>query len=178
MRKTLFDFITKHREESWTTRSGVFWTNFEVFEKRSSLCTRPLCVTIRMKAIENHFHVVMLLNCVTWFVSLVYLCHFINRYQYVRQGNQKLFHLGFPYRNIDISSFLTTKQFEEALITDKKKLSLVEPLTVEDRKFLQSIFSPVFDQSTVDLSKFDTEKIQGYAIVLKQIDGKISPSFC
>jgi len=78
-------------------------------------------------------------------------------------------------RNIDISSFLTTKQFEEALITDKKKLSLVEPLTVEDRKFLQSIFSPVFDQSTVDLSKFDTEKIQGYAIVLKQIDGKIFP---
>ena len=69
--------------------------------------------------------------------------------------------------------FLTTKQFEEALITDKKKLSLVEPLTVEDRKFLQSIFSPVFDQSTVDLSKFDTEKIQGYAIVFKQIDGKI-----
>lgn len=60
--------------------------------------------------------------------------------------------------------------FEEALITDKKKLSLVEPLTVEDRKFLQSIFSPVFDQSTVDLSKFDTEKIQGYAIVFKQID--------
>jgi len=60
--------------------------------------------------------------------------------------------------------------FEEALITDKKKLSLVEPLTNEDRKFLQSIFSPVLDQSTVNLSKFDTEKIQGYAIVLKQID--------
>ena len=103
-----------------------------------------------------------------WFICAIW-------YQYVRQGNQKLFHLGFPYRNIDIASFLTTKQFEEALITDKKKLSLVEPLTVEDRKFLQSIFSPVFDQSTVDLSKFDTEKIQGYAIVLKQIDGKIFP---
>ena len=74
--------------------------------------------------------------------------------------------------NIDICPFLTTKQFEEALITDRKKLSLVEPLTNEDRKFLQSIFSPVLDRSTVDLSKFDTEKIQGYAIVLKQIDGK------
>ena len=74
--------------------------------------------------------------------------------------------------NIDIYPFLTNKQFEEALIKDKKKLSLVEPLTNEDRKFLQSIFTPVLDRSTVDLSKFDTEKIQGYAIVLKQIDGK------
>lgn len=59
--------------------------------------------------------------------------------------------------------------FKEALITDKKKISLVEPLTVEDRKFLQSIFIPVHDLSTVNLS-IDTEKIQGYAIVLKQID--------
>ena len=81
-------------------------------------------------------------------------------------------------RNIDIYPFLTYKQFEEALITDKKKLSLVEPLTNEDRKFLQSIFIPVLDRSTVDLSSFDTEKIQGYAIVLKQIAGKILPSFC
>ena len=78
--------------------------------------------------------------------------------------------------NIDVDTFLTTKQFEELLITDKKKLSLDDPLTNEDRKFLQSIFSPVLDQFTVDLSKFDTEKIQGYAIVLKQIDGKILPS--
>ena len=80
--------------------------------------------------------------------------------------------------NIDMESFLTTKQFEEALITDRKKLSLVQPLTDEDRKFLQSIFIPVQDQTTVNLSDFDTEKIQGYAIVLKQIDGKILPSFC
>ena len=79
--------------------------------------------------------------------------------------------------NFDIDSFLTTKQFEEALITEKKTLSLVEPLTNEDRKFLDSIFSPVLDRSTVDLSKFDTEKIRGYAIVLKQIDGKIVPHF-
>lgn len=78
--------------------------------------------------------------------------------------------------NIDIDFFLTTKQFEEVLITDKKKLSLVEPLTVEDRKFLQSIFIPVHDLSTVNLS-IDTEKIQGYAIILKQIDGKIFPHF-
>ena len=49
---------------------------------------------------------------------------------------------------------------------------------MEDRKFLQSIFSPFLDQSTVDLSNFDTEKIHGYAIVLKQIDGKGLPSFC
>ena len=63
------------------------------------------------------------------------------------------------------------------LITDKKKLCLVDPLTVEDRKFLQSISSPILDQFTVDLSKFDTEKIQGYAIVFKQIDGKSLSSF-
>ena len=80
--------------------------------------------------------------------------------------------------NIDIDFFLTTKQFEEALTTDKKRLSLVEPLTDEDRKFLQSIFIRVLDQSTVDLSKFDTENIQGCAIVLKQIDGKILSSVC
>ena len=63
-------------------------------------------------------------------------------------------------------------------MTDKKKQSLVKPLTVEDRKFLQSISSPILDQFTVDLSKFDTEKIQGYAIVFKQTDGKSFPSFC
>ena len=80
--------------------------------------------------------------------------------------------------NIDINFFLTTKQFEEVLITDKKKLSLVEPRTVEDHKFLQSISSPILDPFTVDLSFFDTEKTQGYAIVFKQIDGKSLPSFC
>ena len=74
--------------------------------------------------------------------------------------------------SINIDSFLNTEQFAEALITGKKKLSLVEPLTDEDRTFLQSIFCPVLNQSIVDLSKFDMEKIQGYAIVLKQIDGK------
>ena len=30
-RNTVFDHISKHREESYTTRSGVFLTNFEVF---------------------------------------------------------------------------------------------------------------------------------------------------
>jgi len=62
-------------------------------------------------------------------------------------------------------------------MTEKKKLFVDEPLASEDRKFLQSIFIPVLDQSTVDLSRFNTEKIQGYAIVLKQIDGKICPDF-
>ena len=63
------------------------------------------------------------------------------------------------------------------------KLSLPDdqPLTKEDRDFLQSIFCRVFpgQNHTVDLSALKTaEKIQGYAIVLKLIDGKDLTFFC
>ena len=75
--------------------------------------------------------------------------------------------------------FLTTIQFEEALIEGQQKITLDEPLNDEDRKFLRSIYCSVLpNQSIVDLTSFDTEKIQGYAIVLKQIDGKNMTSFC
>ena len=73
-----------------------------------------------------------------------------------------------------------TTQFEEVLMTDKRKIYPSEPLTEEDRNFLRRIFCSVLpNQSTVDLSgsTFDTEKLQGYAIVLKQIDGKNLTSF-
>ena len=68
-------------------------------------------------------------------------------------------------------------QFVEALTTGKKSLSLDEPLTDEDCQFLRSIFVPAIkNRSTFSLPKnFDEEKIQGYAIVLKIISGKILP---
>ncbi|KAJ7376493.1 hypothetical protein OS493_034229 [Desmophyllum pertusum] len=63
--------------------------------------------------------------------------------------------------------------FKEAL-TGEKKLSIPddEPLTPEDLDFLQSIYCPAppDNQSTVDLSSFDTDKIQGYAILLQLIN--------
>ncbi|XP_078358075.1 uncharacterized protein LOC144642850 [Oculina patagonica] len=61
--------------------------------------------------------------------------------------------------------------FEEALMKEQQKISVDKPLTDEDCKFLERICCPALpNQSIVDLSPFDTEKIQGYAIVLKQID--------
>ncbi|XP_078357894.1 uncharacterized protein LOC144642722 [Oculina patagonica] len=65
--------------------------------------------------------------------------------------------------------------FEEALSTGKKKLILSDdkPLTPEDRDFLQSIYvsAPPGNRSVVDLPNgFDTDKIQGYVIVLKLIN--------
>jgi len=67
-------------------------------------------------------------------------------------------------------------QFEEALTTEKMTLSLPDnkPLTDEDCDFLQSIYCQVLPGKiyTVDLSSLKTvEKIQGYAILLKLIDG-------
>ena len=57
-----------------------------------------------------------------------------------------------------------------------------KPLTGEDRHFLQSIFCkapPGKNICTVDLSSLKTtEKIQGYAIVLKLIDGKKLNAVC
>ena len=64
---------------------------------------------------------------------------------------------------------------------EQTKLYLDEPFTPEDRDFLQSIYCPALpgNQSIVDLPlSFNSEKIQGYAIVLKQIDGKIFDTFC
>jgi len=59
------------------------------------------------------------------------------------------------------------------LSKDQKKLTLNDPLTDADREFLQSIFVPAPPhQTTVDLSRFDDEKIQGYALVLKFVAGK------
>ena len=68
-------------------------------------------------------------------------------------------------------------QFVEALTTGHKRLCLDEPLTDEDCQFLRSIFVPAIkNQSILALPKnFDEEKIQGYAIVLKIISGKILP---
>ncbi|KAL9982634.1 hypothetical protein ACROYT_G004703 [Oculina patagonica] len=61
--------------------------------------------------------------------------------------------------------------FEEALMKEQQKISVDEPLTDEDCEFLRTICCPALpSQSIVDLSPFDAEKIQGYAIVLKQID--------
>jgi len=60
--------------------------------------------------------------------------------------------------------------FQEALSKDQKELILNGPLSDADREFLQSICVPALpDQTRVDLSDFQDEKIEGYAIVLKYI---------
>ena len=73
--------------------------------------------------------------------------------------------------------YLLQLQFVDALTTGQKRLCLDEPLTDEDCQFLRSIFVPAIkNQSILSLPKnFDEEKIQGYAIVLKFIAGKILP---
>ena len=56
-----------------------------------------------------------------------------------------------------------------------------QPLTKEDCDFLKIIFCLVLpgQKNTVDLSALKTaDKIQGYAIVLKLIDGKDLTFFC
>ena len=64
------------------------------------------------------------------------------------------------------------KQFERALTTDQKELSLDEPLTSEDCRFLKSIALPFSRNSTrLDLSSFTKEDIQGYGIVFKVLSG-------
>lgn len=61
------------------------------------------------------------------------------------------------------------KWFEVALNKDQK-ITTNEPLSEADREFLHCIFVPAhLNTTTVDLSSFDKEKIQGYAIVLKVI---------
>ena len=77
-------------------------------------------------------------------------------------------------------TFLTlVLQFEEALTRKQKIFFPVGGLTKADRAFLQSIYisAPPY-QSTVDLSSFTDEKIQGYAIVLKIVAGKRSFTLC
>ena len=82
---------------------------------------------------------------------------------------------------INTHFFFATEQFEDGMIKDRLenlKYTPVTQLVEEDLKFLRSICCPVGPkQKVVNLSSFDKEKIQGYAIVLKQIDGKNLTSF-
>ena len=70
-------------------------------------------------------------------------------------------------------------QFEEAMSTtpteDKRVLTLDKPLNDVDCEFLRTIYVPATkNDSTFSFPKFfDEEKLQGYAIVLKIISGKI-----
>ena len=64
-------------------------------------------------------------------------------------------------------------QFEEALMNDKKVVSLDEPMTLGDCAFLTSIYVHAEEDSTeLDLTCLETEEIQDFAIVFKVLDGK------
>ena len=75
--------------------------------------------------------------------------------------------------------YLIALQFEEALSTTttegERVLTLDKPLNDADCEFLRTIFVPATkNHSTFSFPKFfDEEKLQGYAIVLKIISGKI-----
>ena len=75
--------------------------------------------------------------------------------------------------------YLIALQFEEALSTTttegERVLTLNKPLNDADCEFLRTIFVPATkNHSTLSFPKFfDDEKLQGYAIVLKIISGKI-----
>ena len=75
--------------------------------------------------------------------------------------------------------YLIALQFEEALSTTttegERVLTLNKPLNDADCEFLRTIFVPATkNHSTLSFPKFfDEEKLQGYAIVLKIISGKI-----
>ena len=57
-------------------------------------------------------------------------------------------------------------------MTDKKILSLDEPMTSEDCAFLASVYLPCGKDSTqLDLSSLPTSGIQDFAIVFKVLDG-------
>jgi len=76
-------------------------------------------------------------------------------------------------RSTGLTESTFVSQFQEALSKDQKELILNESLSDADREFLQSICVPALpDQTRVDLSDFQDEKIEGYAIVLKYIAGK------
>ena len=51
---------------------------------------------------------------------------------------------------------------------------LEEPLNNDDCTFLRSIFlTATPDQLTVDMTKFEVEKIQGYTVIFKLLAGEI-----
>ena len=59
-------------------------------------------------------------------------------------------------------------------MSENQKLSLDEPLTKDDCKFLKSIFVVSYpDQMTLDLTCLTKEQIQGYGIAFKVLDGKL-----
>ena len=59
-------------------------------------------------------------------------------------------------------------------MSDNQKLSLDEPLTNDDCKFLKSIFVVSYaGQKTLDLTCLTKEQIQGYGIAFKVLDGKL-----
>ena len=52
-------------------------------------------------------------------------------------------------------------------------MKVSEPLTDEDRDFLEAIFVAALpSEDIVDLESFPDEKLQGYAIAFKFISGK------
>ncbi|KAL9985267.1 hypothetical protein ACROYT_G007647 [Oculina patagonica] len=61
--------------------------------------------------------------------------------------------------------------FERALSTDQDKLTIDEPLTPEDCRFLrQAYFSCDEDSNMLDLTDLTKDDIQGYGIVFKRLD--------
>lgn len=73
-------------------------------------------------------------------------------------------------RKVRINKYLSW--FEKALTQKQKTLLLEEPLNDDDCTFLRSIFlSATPDQRTVDMTKFEVEKIQGYAVIFKLLAG-------
>ena len=76
-----------------------------------------------------------------------------------------------PHRHI-FPIFFFFLQFTEALNTGRKIFPAYN-LTGADRDFLQSIYiSASPGEASVAFSKYDDEKLQGYAIVLKIIAGE------
>ena len=78
----------------------------------------------------------------------------------------------YSIQNESMRFLFIDSQFEVALNKDQK-ITTNEPLSEADLGFLHCIFvSAHLNTTIVDLSRFDKEKIQGYAIVLKVIHGK------
>ncbi|KAL9976607.1 hypothetical protein ACROYT_G013928 [Oculina patagonica] len=66
---------------------------------------------------------------------------------------------------------LCFQQFERALSTDQDKLTIDEPLTPKDCRFLkQAYFSCNEDSTMLDLTDFTKDDIQGYGVVFKRLD--------
>ena len=57
--------------------------------------------------------------------------------------------------------------------TDKKMLTLDEPMTLEDCDFLGSVYLPCAkDSAMLNLTSLSTAEIQDFAIAFKVLDGK------